>query len=84
MTQPTLFASSNVVHVSPVATELRRRESGKDAILRRLERGPATNIELGDIARRYSARIEELRKSGYRISSVGSGRDWTFTLLGRY
>jgi hypothetical protein len=86
MTQPPLFTLSSVSHSapSPVVQERARRSRQRDDALARLERGSATNIELSQIALRYSARIEELRKDGYRISSVGHGRDWTFTLLGRH
>lgn len=36
-------------------------------ILERLRRGPATNVELSEIAFRYSARIHELRAAGNDI-----------------
>lgn len=36
-----------------------------DAILDRLREGPATNIELGRIAQRFSARLEEMKRAGY-------------------
>lgn len=41
--------------------------SQKEMILRRLQRGPATNRALNEIAFRYSARIEELRAEGHQI-----------------
>ena len=39
----------------------------QQAILDRLRKGPATNNDLCQIAQRFSARIEELRKAGYDI-----------------
>lgn len=38
-----------------------------DRILARLQRGPATNRDLNEIAFRYSARIAELRDRGHVI-----------------
>lgn len=38
-------------------------------VLARLERGPATNIELIPISSRFSARIYDLRKAGYVIDT---------------
>ena len=40
----------------------------KERILARLQRGPATNRDLNDIAFRYSARIAELRNEGHNIT----------------
>jgi hypothetical protein len=37
------------------------------AILDRLEQGPATNTELVQIAQRFGARVKELRDAGYVI-----------------
>ena len=48
----------------PTAT---RPMTQKERILHRLQRGPATNRELNDIAFRYSARIAELRNEGHDI-----------------
>jgi hypothetical protein len=39
----------------------------KERILARLQRGPATNRDLNQIAFRYSARIAELRDEGHSI-----------------
>lgn len=44
------------------------------AILARLQQGPATNMELLPISTRFSARIHELRKHGYRIEITDSDR----------
>jgi hypothetical protein len=36
-------------------------------ILLRLRQGPATNVELADLALKYSGRISDLRAAGYTI-----------------
>lgn len=45
------------------------------AILARLRQGPATNLELGQIAQRFTARLHELRKAGHdwRRETVRAG-----------
>lgn len=46
-------------------------------------RGTVTNYELNKIAFRYSARIMDLRKEGYRIvSNKVKGSLWEFTYRG--
>lgn len=45
------------------------------AILERLENGMVSNVELSQIAIRYSARIHELRKAGHPIEIVSHDRD---------
>ena len=47
-----------------------RNSRNKTAVLKRLERGPATNIELNAICFRYGARIFELRKEGHDIAKT--------------
>ena len=37
------------------------------AILERLRRGPATNDELAQIARKYTSRVSDCRASGFEI-----------------
>lgn len=37
-------------------------------ILERLKTGPATNMELSEIALKYTSRISDLRKSGFKVS----------------
>ena len=37
------------------------------AILARLRCGPATNVELAGIALKYTSRVSDLRKAGYRV-----------------
>lgn len=49
-------------------TTTARPLSQKDRILARLQRGPATNRDLNQIAFRYSARIAELRDEGHHIT----------------
>lgn len=50
----------------------RPRLTGQNAaILRRLERGPATNRELAGISLKYTSRISDLRAAGYVVQVVG-------------
>lgn len=49
--------------------EADRRDTQRQAILDRLRRGPATNLELNQIAFRYSARLHELRQAGHSIKT---------------
>lgn len=49
------------------ADEGRRLSLQSEAILERLQQGPASNSELLLIAQRFGARIHELRKSGHNI-----------------
>lgn len=54
----------------------------KEKILARLKRGPATSPELNEIAFRYSARIDDLRKLGHNITSERLKQGvWLFTLI---
>jgi hypothetical protein len=53
-------------------------------VLERLQAGPATNMDLIPISTRFSARIHELRKHGYRIDTeknTPSRGLTTYTLL---
>ena len=43
------------------------------AVLERLRKGPATNMELLPISARFSARIHELRKAGFVINRANLG-----------
>lgn len=49
-------------------------------ILARLERGPASNQEMAEIALKYTGRISDLRKSGYDVRMIRqnhkSGQTW--------
>jgi hypothetical protein len=38
-----------------------------DAILDRLQSGPASNIELAKLSLKYTGRVSDLRKQGYEI-----------------
>lgn len=49
--------------------ELRRYRSQADQVLARLQRGPATNVELQRFALRFGARIYDLRQRGLRIAT---------------
>ena len=72
MTQSDLLTSvvpvvdSHVTHPE----EQSRLQTQSARILRRLESGPATNFELSAIALRFGARIQDLRKAGYRIRII--------------
>lgn len=44
------------------------------AVLARLQRGPATNRELAEIALKYTGRISELRDAGYDVVLVSEDR----------
>lgn len=59
------------------------RLSGQcETILRLLEAGPRTNAELAAVSLKYSGRISDLRKAGYRIEpeNLGGGL-WRYQLL---
>lgn len=44
------------------------------AILARLREGPASNVELSGMALNYTARISDLRRTGFTIACVGRDR----------
>jgi hypothetical protein len=50
------------------AADIPRVTGQNAAILERLRQGPASSFELYTLARRYSARIHDLRRAGYRIA----------------
>lgn len=54
---------------SPVVAEAKRLTRQQTLVLARLREGPATNMELIPISTRFSARIFELRKQGYKIDT---------------
>jgi len=61
----------------------RPRLSGQcQRILELLRRGPCTNVELAEVSLKYSGRISDLRKRGYRIepTNLGGGL-WRYELL---
>jgi hypothetical protein len=55
--------------------ESARLSRQQQKILTRLEPGKVSNSELMGICIRYSARIHELRKKGYRVRIVSRDRD---------
>ena len=71
MTQPTLFDDLyREPRVPPPAPEPARFPGQRGEILARLQRGPATNVELSKIGLRFGARLKELRDAGYQIVIV--------------
>lgn len=50
-----------------VAKDVRRLTGQNLAILERLRKGPATNVELAQVAMKYTSRISDIRAKGYRI-----------------
>lgn len=86
--QPQLFANDfdqtpNFHPVDPhvAASDIPRLSAQSAAILDRLKQGPATNFELSRIALRYSARIHDLKKAGFKVSSKQvAGAEWIFEL----
>lgn len=58
-----------------VETVERPRLTGQNqAILERLQRGPATNFELNQIALKYTSRLSDLRAAGYNVVVVDRDR----------
>lgn len=49
------------------AADLKRTKDQTKAIVARLQRGPATNVELAKIALKYTSRVSDARKLGYTI-----------------
>jgi hypothetical protein len=71
--QPSLF--DNPVRIAPTDTHLVPQEKPRlsrqnQAILERLRRGSATNDELIRLARKYTARVSDLRAAGYDVRLV--------------
>lgn len=50
------------------------------AILQRLLRGPATSVELSNIACKYTGRISDLRARGHRIVATREDGLWFYSL----
>lgn len=59
----------------PSGENPRRLSAQCEQILARLKRGPASNTELSAIAMRYSARIFDLRRRGYKIEITARDTD---------
>lgn len=52
------------------------------AILERLRRGPATNVELSGLSLKYTGRLSDLRAAGYQIECErGEGGVNTYRLV---
>ena len=66
MQQPDLFATDT--HVTDAEQPRLGRQNA--AILARLRRGRASNVELLAIAQRFGARIHDLRRHGYDVALV--------------
>lgn len=49
--------------------EVPRLANQQKLVLERLQRGPATNVELQSLSLRYGARIHELRQLGHQITT---------------
>ena len=59
-----------------------RLSAQSQAILDRLENGPATNHSLAEIALKYTSRISDCRAAGYRIEVVSrKGGTCTYRLI---
>ena len=70
-------------HAAECAAELARLDGSRERVLARLQQGEATNIELATICLRFGARILELRRAGYPITSEQAGRGvWLYRLTG--
>lgn len=52
-------------NVSPA--DVKRLAGQSLAILQRLQRGPATNVELARISLKYTSRVSDLRAAGYVV-----------------
>lgn len=67
-------ASEDVVHSGRLSRQC-------EAILERLQRGPATSAELAELALKYSGRISDLRRAGHKIQcSRGVMGEWIYFL----
>jgi hypothetical protein len=49
-------------------------------ILYRLQGGPCSGAALVQLARKYTARISDLRKKGYKITAYRHHDDWWYRL----
>lgn len=77
------FDTPYTLHQRDGAAELARLDTAKSRVLARLQRGPATNVELNAICFRYGARVWELQRDGYRITKAPLSRGvWEYTLEG--
>lgn len=65
--------------IAPRDTHVEKEERPRlskqnQAIPERLQRGPATNFELAQIAMKYTGRISDLRAAGYNVVVVDRDR----------
>lgn len=66
-------AAEDVVHSGRLSAQCA-------AILERLRRGPATSVELLNLAPKYTGRISDLRAKGHRIKATHEDGLWFYTL----
>jgi hypothetical protein len=87
MTQPSLFNIPPTVyhlHRAEVQAEQQRLERAEDRVLRALQAGPKTNVELVQIGGiRATGRISDLRAKGHAIwADHVRGGIWRYTYRG--
>lgn len=75
--QTDLFCEQPPPIRDPRVTDIEKPRLNRQAIkiLERLRHGESTNSELARIAIRYSARIHDLRRAGYRIEIISRDRE---------
>lgn len=61
-----------------LAPEFKRRGTQADRILARLRSGPATNLELQEIAHRFGARLGDLKGRGIKYEVTKGDRPGVF------
>lgn len=81
----TLFDTTPPVDPHLAAADVARLSAANRELLRRLNVGPCTNIELAPtVGLRVSARVHDLRQAGYVIDAERGARGlWRYTLKGR-
>jgi hypothetical protein len=83
---PSLFAPYQPDPIPAIDPNVRvsdaKRLSGQNAaILARLRRGPATNVELAALSLKYTSRVSDMRAAGYSIKcTFGPGGVNTYQL----
>lgn len=77
VTQPSLFDPPPIKHADPNLDKREVRRVGGQCLkmLRCFLDGPASNDELSRIGRKYTSRISDLRKSGFRIDKVSQDHE---------
>jgi len=61
--------------------EVKKRGGQAARILARLQAGPATSLELAQVALKYTNRISELRDDGHNIQAEEVNGVWRYTLV---